>query len=337
MAYFYKHLKSYTTSGSKTYIDLDWVDKATSTTYTDVDNTGMNTPYITATYINSSVNKFGNIITSNMTAGKIANPFSFLSTTSFGDTAAFQGNVIIKKENATPYLFTNSIRFNNSNNTQDVIQYSTSNNNLIIATTHSLTLGYGTVPIQDGDIKQNANKLVFNSQQVKCEASGSIGFWTSKYGKDDDHLYNNPISFAVRSGSSYYGFYIAGSSASASQVYFNIALNATYFNATSDKRAKHNIHQSEFSALDIIKKLPIYNFNYNNDNSAAIGLIAQEAAEVQAGDFELVSNKEASGKGDDLMRIKESKLVYIAWKAIQEQQEIIEALKKEIEELKAKK
>lgn len=114
-------------------------------------------------------------------------------------------------------------------------------------------------------------------------------------------------------------------------------IEGLYFNATSDIRAKKNVHQSTFSALDVVKQLPIYNFNYNTDDSASIGIIAQEAEDIDLDGFDIVNNKEASGKNGNYMTVKESKLVYIAWKAIQEQQEIIEALKKEIEELKAKK
>lgn len=107
-----------------------------------------------------------------------------------------------------------------------------------------------------------------------------------------------------------------------------------YFNATSDIRAKKNVHQSTFSALDVIKQLPIYNFNYNTNDSASIGIIAQEAEDIDLDGFDIVNNKEASGEDGDYMTVKESKLVYVAWKAIQEQQEIIDKQSKEIEDLK---
>lgn len=105
---------------------------------------------------------------------------------------------------------------------------------------------------------------------------------------------------------------------------------AGYFNATSDMRAKENIRKSNFSALSIINSLPIYNFNYKNSDKPSIGVIAQEAARFDIDDFSLVENIEASGKDNDFMSIKESKLIYILWKAIQEQQEEIEDLKKQL-------
>ena len=70
------------------------------------------------------------------------------------------------------------------------------------------------------------------------------------------------------------------------------------------------------------------------DNQKTIGIMAQDALDINLGDFELVKNKEATGKDGDYMAIKESKLVYVAWKAIQEQEEIIEKQQQEIDELK---
>ena len=104
---------------------------------------------------------------------------------------------------------------------------------------------------------------------------------------------------------------------------------ALYFNATSDKRAKSNITPTQFSALAVVKNLPIYTFNYNNKpEEKSIGLIAQEAAEYDLEGFNMVDNLDASGQGMDFMQMKESKLVYVLWKAVQE-------LSVEVEELKA--
>ena len=50
--------------------------------------------------------------------------------------------------------------------------------------------------------------------------------------------------------------------------------------------------------------------------------------------FKLVDNENATGQDFDYMTIHESKLAYILWKAVQEQQKIIEDLQKEIKELK---
>lgn len=105
---------------------------------------------------------------------------------------------------------------------------------------------------------------------------------------------------------------------------------APYFNATSDARAKENIRKADFSALSIVNSLPIYNFNYKDSEKPSIGVIAQEAAEFNIDDFSLVENIEATGENNDYMSIKESKLIYILWKAIQEQQKEIEELKSQL-------
>ena len=102
---------------------------------------------------------------------------------------------------------------------------------------------------------------------------------------------------------------------------------ANYFNATSDKRAKENIQPADFSALDIVNRLPVYTFNYKNNPNTVPGLIAQDLLKAEL-PLELVNNKNASGEKDDYMSIRESKLIYILWKAIQEQQAEIELLKK---------
>lgn len=109
---------------------------------------------------------------------------------------------------------------------------------------------------------------------------------------------------------------------------------AKYFNATSDRRAKSNIKPAKFSALDIIKQLPIYTFNYLNDPKLSVGLIAQEAAEHDLDGFNMVDNLDASGEFGDFMQMKESKLVYVLWKAVQELSAEVEDLKAQIRNLK---
>lgn len=110
---------------------------------------------------------------------------------------------------------------------------------------------------------------------------------------------------------------------------------ALYFNATSDRRAKENITPVQFSALATVNSLPIYSFNYlSQPETVTIGLIAQEAAEHNLDDFNMVDNLDASGQGSDMMQMKESKLVYVLWKAVQELSAEVEELKAEIRNLK---
>ena len=110
---------------------------------------------------------------------------------------------------------------------------------------------------------------------------------------------------------------------------------AEYFNAVSDMRAKEEICKATYSALELINKLPIYNFKYKNKEEKVTGILAQDLLEAQPEGLDLVSNINATGENGDYMSIKNDKLMFVLMKAIQEQQEQIEALKAEIEKLKA--
>ena len=113
-------------------------------------------------------------------------------------------------------------------------------------------------------------------------------------------------------------------------------ITAVSFNATSDKRAKTNIKRlDQEKALDIVNKLPVYSFNYKKDNTPSIGVLAQEAAVYDGAipNFSLVNNKQATGENGDYQTVKESKLVYILWAAIQEQSRQINQLKSQLKEL----
>ena len=110
---------------------------------------------------------------------------------------------------------------------------------------------------------------------------------------------------------------------------------AEYFNATSDKRAKENIKPATYNALDLINKLPVYIYNYKNKTENMTGILAQDLLAAQPEGLDLVSNINATGVDGDYMSIKNDKLMFVLMKAIQEQQEQIEALKEEIKKLKA--
>lgn len=105
-------------------------------------------------------------------------------------------------------------------------------------------------------------------------------------------------------------------------------VDAQYFNATSDIRAKKNVNELDFNALDMVKSTPVYTYTYKDNNSHSMGIMAQDLLNYSFDGFDLVDNKEASGENNDYMSVKESKLVFVLWKAVQE-------LTKEVEDLKA--
>lgn len=171
----------------------------------------------------------------------------------------------------------------------------------------------------------SANKFWFESMN-----NADINFKGKVYFDDIDvKSFTIGNSFGI-TGEQSLQFYCSIPATFSQQVTCQAQINAMSFNATSDKRAKTNIIKADFSALDIVKDLPIYTFMYKNTDINSIGIIAQEAQDIDINGFNIVNNKEASGENNDYMTINESKLIYILWKAVQEQQEEIQSLKKQL-------
>lgn len=106
---------------------------------------------------------------------------------------------------------------------------------------------------------------------------------------------------------------------------------AVYFDTTSDIRAKKDIQAIDINALDIINNINVKSFTYKDTDTKSIGIIAQEIQNLDIAGFKFVDNEEASGHDMDYMSIHEGKLVYLLWKAIQEQQKEIKELKAQLE------
>lgn len=107
----------------------------------------------------------------------------------------------------------------------------------------------------------------------------------------------------------------------------DVSVTAPFFNASSDRRLKTNINAVESSVLPLIVSTPVYTFNYKKHPTIpVIGIMAQDVLNKNINDFNLV--KESSG---GYYEIKESKMIYILWKAVQEQQKQIEALQARLE------
>ena len=342
MAYFYGHIKALKSDNTIFKVDFESADTSSTPT-------GMNTPKI----LNGNTD-CGNIITSDMVNGCLNNDFSFRGTLSYlynadtifsitRDTAQYPNPLLTLSPNKA---------YNASSNSFGKVQFCTGGRGgyisyqyklgsdvvqrLMIQATDS-ACNHG-IQIRAGGWRSKDNTLSGDyTSTIEETNKGRIEITTTLPTAYSSTMNTNPIYIGLKSGNNVNGLAFAGATFANTQAYFNIPVNATYFNATSDRRAKENIHQATFSALEVIKALPIYSFDYSADKTHSIGLIAQDAEDVKLDDFEIVTNKEASGENGNFMSVKESKLVYIAWKAIQEQQEIIEQLKAEIEELKKKK
>jgi hypothetical protein len=69
--------------------------------------------------------------------------------------------------------------------------------------------------------------------------------------------------------------------------------------------------------LDKIASIPIYTFNFKNNNKKHIGVIAQEL-EAVFDDPKLFINTVSTENFSDEKSLNETKLIYIIWKGLQE-------------------
>lgn len=111
------------------------------------------------------------------------------------------------------------------------------------------------------------------------------------------------------------------------------SITALYFDTTSDIRAKQNINLANFAALEFVNNVPVYTYNYIYSNVPSFGIIAQDvlANEPKWGNnFSLVDCQKATGENGDYMQIKESKMVYVLWKAVQELSQKVDDLEEKL-------
>lgn len=101
---------------------------------------------------------------------------------------------------------------------------------------------------------------------------------------------------------------------------------------TSDYRLKEDL--TDFNAVELVKQIPVYDFAWKNDNSREIGVMAHE---LQRAFPYLVSGQkdQVDSNGQPVIqRVNYAKLVPVLLKAIQEQQQQLNQLQKELQEIK---
>lgn len=191
----------------------------------------------------------------------------------------------------------------------------------------------------------NDNKDVTYLQKDKNDTNlavyGTLNFYNSKESTQLITVVKNGAittsNFAVNGGTfavDVPGTFSKGINVTGESITVNNGhVEAKYFNATSDRRAKEDIQLFSTNALDIIKRVQVKSFKFKTEpNQLTFGIIAQELQE-QAPELNLVNNLQADGK-TSFMSIKEDRLIYLLWKAVQEQQIEIEKLRSEIAALK---
>lgn len=364
MAYFYEKIKTLTDKGLTVITNYNECQGTTSTGGTI--GTSPQTPKIVVKKADNTEVNLGYQITSDMLLGFLSQNFQFYENVGIGNnrTSGDYGRTagsdlahflklqsIVFDRNypivgGTPFSSADSIMHFAATDYSDITLvfpakairkdlFDNSSNDyaggISIGTNENIKLG--------GDLSQdNEEHGSFLQLGTKWQAKSSdciqIYSTLSKENFDATNLQNNPIAIFTYISNNPYGFGIAGTTTSNAKMQANIPIHAPYFNTTSDIRAKKDIFKATFAARDVVKALPIYSYILKENNERNIGIIAQDALDINLDGFELVKNKEATGKDGDYMAIKESKLVYVAWKAIQEQEEIIEKQQQEIDELK---
>lgn len=109
----------------------------------------------------------------------------------------------------------------------------------------------------------------------------------------------------------------------------------TLYKESSDKRLKKNIKETTKKALDYIKQIKHFTYTWkNNDEKVDIGYIAQDLEKINKNFIRKRIYKKEDGKEDYDIQINTTNVLALLSKAVQEQQDEIEALKKEIEILK---
>lgn len=90
-----------------------------------------------------------------------------------------------------------------------------------------------------------------------------------------------------------------------------------YIEVQSDRRLKDNIQKYDKTALQIVNQVPVVTFNYKNSSVKTLGVIAQDLEQAVSNDNFFVS---VSPQQDiaDARSLRENKLIYILWKAVQE-------------------
>lgn len=131
--------------------------------------------------------------------------------------------------------------------------------------------------------------------------------------------------------------YISGSTGAGGYINFNIKNegSVTLYKSTSDKNFKKNIKTTETKALDRIKKIKHREFDWKDNNEhQEIGYIAQEMQKIDSTFVHHTKFKIKDGEEKEDWQINTLSVLATATKAIQEQQETIESLQKQIQELK---
>ena len=206
-------------------------------------------------------------------------------------------------------------------NTDDLYVYNSAGNLILVLNSSYLKLYeqlemYADPTATGGyDFNFMDNSLLgIDSISASGEISGNNGTFSDIPNSDNVRRFNN-------TGTDYL-IAVLKSSAGGGSIYCQ--------NANSDKKFKKNIRNAEISAVDTIMKIKHRQYDWkSNGKHEYVGYIAQELEKINPG----LVNKIKEDDGETYL-LNEKALIAMATKAIQEQQQQIEELKKEINKLK---
>ena len=188
----------------------------------------------------------------------------------------------------------------------------------------------GTAPYNTNYINAaNSSNIGFiagGSERMRIDSSGNVLMGVTSITDATSRGFGNAFS-----GSGAYGNWTSWGNGSHTHAIFRNATNivgtittsssATAYNTSSDYRLKEDLQ--DFAGLDMVSKIPVYDFKWRVDESRSYGVMAHELEEVLP---QAVSGEKDAEK---MQGVDYSKIVPLLVKSIQE-------LKAEIEELKKK-
>ena len=212
--------------------------------------------------------------------------------------ASNAGNV---NTNIAEFIFTNSL---NGSSTRNELMRITSGGNVGIGTDSPST------------------KFQLNSPNAGSIVGGTIG--ATIYGYSNNEMLVISSTYDQSTGGIRFKRGQAGSEIDSGSITFTTS--GTSFNTSSDYRLKEDLQ--DFAGLDMVSKIPVYDFKWKVDESRSYGVMAHELQEVLPN---AVSGEKDAEKHQ---QVDYSKIVPLLVKSIQEQQVMLKELKAEVDKLK---
>ena len=215
----------------------------------------------------------------------------------------------------------NTITFGNPAVTaKGEIHYNAGGSEFLYISAKGTTSGYGNIVFKTGSTPD---------ERMRIDSNGNLAIGTTtSNGKINIHyssVFGQLLRYTGSASTVYPIIFEYGGSTVGS---ISHTSSATSYNTTSDYRLKENVDYN-FDALARVKQLKPARFNFIADADTTVdGFIAHEVSDIVP---EAITGEK---DGEQMQGIDQSKLVPLLTKAIQEQQEQIEALQSEINTLK---